>query len=714
MNDSLLFVEDIFPEGCLYGLTIRSPVAKGRIKTIECPRISSPYFLIRAEDIPGKNQLDGFPVPVLAGEKVSYIGEPVALLVGPSEAKLEEYAKQCKVLVEEDEPSVSPALLAERHIYLGTADDAAFEKIFSEAKTVVRGVYNTGIQEHGYAEPTGAVAVLTPEAETRFTVHTATQWPFHVRRSVAGLLKIPPEKIVVIPTAIGAHLDGKIWYPSLISCHAALASFITKKPVRLMLTREEDFRFSPKRAAMEIEMSSVLDEGGEIKATKTRVTANLGAQGIFTDEILDRVCLGTFGVYKYGAVKIDGYGLETNLPPQGPLSGFGLSQGFFARERHIAGITEALGTNPAEWRKNQFLHKNGKLAIGVPLKEAVSQDQLMDSAAAMSGYYRKWAAYELLRKRKPSSREIFRGIGVALAYQGSGFLSENSDKGAYTVEVTLEKDGSLEVCTSMVSSNPEYNNLWRNIAVDILAVDPAMVYIHSENTGNTGIHTSADSGPSTLSRNTTLITRLMERCCQAIRNQRFRDPLPITVRRTVRPDWAIPWEGKNTAGKQGKIDRASLSRLSWGAAVAEVEIDPVSYVPRIRGIWLALDGGKILSEGRARSTLKAAVIQALGWAAWEELDYNNGGDSIAAGTIAPQALSSYGMPSPADVPPINIEFIVNEAAGSRGLGELPFSCVPAAYVEAVSQAMDHHFDKIPLTARDIWNAGKLKNEGGTP
>jgi CO/xanthine dehydrogenase Mo-binding subunit len=708
--DSVIFVEDLLPAGCLFAQTIRSPVSRGTLREIRYPRLPVSFTLIRGTDIPGKNELDGFPVPVLASSRVSYAGEPVAILVGPDMAKLEDYAARCGVIVDEEAPEFSAAaageegILAERRLRFGDPEGG-----FSAGATVIRGVYATGIQEHGYAEPHGAVADFSArgEAGRRITVHTATQWPFHVKRSVAALLKLSPEQVAVVPTGIGSHLDGKIWYPSLVSCHAALASFITKKPVKLVLTREEDFRFSPKRNAAELQISSALGAGGELLATEIRVTANLGAQGIFTDEILDRTCLGALGVYKYGNVKLEGFAARTNIPPQGPLSGFGLSQGFFAMERHISRITDTLRLNPAEWRKNNFLRRNGNLAIGVPLKEPAALEQLLDTAAAMSGYYRKWASYELLRTRRRGTGasppgESLRGIGIALAYQGNGFLFEGSDRGAYTVELTLEKDGSLEIRSSMVSSNPEYLSIWRKVAVEILAVDPALVRIRTEST-----EAAADSGPSTLSRNTTIITRLMELCCQAIRKQRFRDPLPITVRRTVRPDRAPAWGGNDGGGRERSFDRTAFSRMSWGAAVVEVEIDPVSYVPKIRGAWLGIDGGKLLSEERARRSLKSSVVQALGWASREELAYEGG-------LISPEQVHRYDIPSPAEIPPVHVDFVWNDAAGSRGLGEIPFSCVPAAYVQAVSQAMDHHFEKIPLTARDIWDAGKTKGSEAGP
>jgi CO/xanthine dehydrogenase Mo-binding subunit len=704
MNDAPFFVDDISLKNPLFALTIRSPAARGRLRGIECPRMPNAYSLIKAPDIPGKNRLAIPAVPVLAEGAVSYIGEPVALLVGPDEVKLNEYAALCTVQVEEENPfffrgSLSPeSLIAKRDIRLGDT-----EQSFSGAKTIIGGTYRTGIQDHLYSDPPGAAAVLSREKSSqdkpydKIVIHTATQWPFHVRNSVAAVLGVPPEIVVVEPSAMGVHLDGKIWYPSLIACHAALGAFILKKPVKLILTREEDFRYSPKRGGTEIQIRTALGDGGQILGTEIQVVSDMGAagEGIFTDEILDRTCLGALGAYEWDNLTLRGFALGSNIPPAGPFCGFGLSQGFFAVERHISRIADAQRQDPAEWRKNNRSSKNIAFSFGLHHKGHIPLEEIMDTAAAMSDYRRKWASYELLRTcrrgKRGEDREPLRGIGIASAYQGNGFLYTGTNKGAYEVELTLEKNGSLEIKTSMVSSGKEHISLWQGIAAEILAIDAGAVRVAENRTDLV-----PDSGPDSLSRNITIITKLVERACVAIRGQRFRDPLPITVRRAYHPAKIPNWEGK-------PFDQNALVHLSWGAAVVEVEIDPVEYTPKIRGAWLGIDGGRILSENRARKSLVFSTIHALGWASREDLAYESG-------EIPHEYATAYGMLSPEDIPPIHIDFIWNDTVNPKGIGDLPFNCVPAAYVQAVSQAMDYSFEKIPVTGKDVWNVKKTLEE----
>jgi CO/xanthine dehydrogenase Mo-binding subunit len=337
------------------------------------------------------------------------------------------------------------------------------------------------------------------------------------------------------------------------------------------------------------------------------------------------------------------------------------------------------------------------LAIGTPIKDNVPVAELIDSVAAMSAYYRKWASYELLRtSRRAGSetgdlKENKRGIGIAAAFQGSGSLYSGIDKGLYGVELTLAKDGSLEIISSMLPGAEENARIWRNAAGAVLGVEERQVKISCP-------PSSPDSGPACLSRNISVITRLIERCGEAIRKQRFRNPLPITVRRSVRPDRFTAWNNETA-------DAQAFSRLAWGAAVVEIEIDSVSFDPRIRGIWLVVDGGRILSQARAKHSLKIAAIQALNWACREHIIYQNG-------VIPAEIIQVYDLPSPEEIPPVYVNFLPSDGAAPKGIGELPYSCIPAAYVQAVSQAMDHPFDKIPLNAEDVWEVEKQKKTDG--
>ena len=239
------FLEDIYPKNLLYAVTIRSPAAKGKLKSINI-QLPDNYTLITAKDIPGENKLENTSMPVLAYDKVSYIGEPVAIILGHEKTKLEELVSRCFVDIEEESPVFSCAdenceTEEMREIKTGNTE------LTGENLKKITGRYSTGIQEHWYAEPVGAITWYTGDKKTekKLIIKTATQWPYHVKRAVSCMLNEEPSNINVEPTALNLHMDGKLWYPSLVACHAALGTYMTKKPVRLILKRDEDFLFSP-------------------------------------------------------------------------------------------------------------------------------------------------------------------------------------------------------------------------------------------------------------------------------------------------------------------------------------------------------------------------------------------------------------------------------------------------------------------------------------
>jgi CO/xanthine dehydrogenase Mo-binding subunit len=498
------------------------------------------------------------------------------------------------------------------------------------------------------------------------------------------------EDVVILPCEIGVHLDGKLWYPSLVAAHAALATFVCKKPVKILLTREEDVRFSPKRPAVTIRHRAAIGADGALLALESRSVVEVGAAAPFVEEILDRLCLGSLGAYRCPNVRVEGFAVRTNTPPAGPFAGLGLSQSFFAIERHASHIAEVLGVDPAQWREANALGRNDRLASGAALKETVPSSDLIDAVVAMSDYRRKWAAYELMKRARGASGEgrkdsPLRGIGIAFAYQGNGFLSNGNDSGNYAVELTLEKDGALEIRSSAVSGSRETAALWRRTAAEILSLEDDMVRLAPNRTD-----ISPDSGPSTLSRNVTIVTKLIDRCCHAIRKQRFRDPLPITVRRSYRSPKSDGWDGVRMEG-------SPFSLFSWAAAVVETEIDPIDYEPRVRGVWLSVDGGRILSERKARSSLEIATLHALGWATRESI-------MLQDGALAVDNALDYSIAVPAEAPPITVDFTWTDTTASKGIGELPFACVPAAFAQAVSQATGTSFDELPIRAEAVRNS----------
>jgi len=700
---ALPFLEDIYPQNLLYAATIRSPVARGLLRSIESPVLPEGYTLITAENIPGENKLEGTNMPILTGDILNYIGEPVAILLGGDKTKLEELALRCKVNVHEDTPVFScddPNSCTEikREIIIGNTSEISQRKNdikkntdTSDSNKDVSGenyfscTYTTGIQEHWYAEPVGAVTWWEDEkSENVLVVKTATQWPAHVKNSIVKVFGMESLEIKIEPTALNLHMDGKLWYPSLIACHAAIGTYITKRPVRFILSREEDFLYTPKRCKTNIDIASILSKNGKINALEIDVCVNLGAYMVNGEEILDNVCLGSLGMYNFDNLKLTARAKKTNLPPQGEFSGFGLAQGNYAIERHISLITGLYDSDPSSWKVN-YTNTSSILPVSIPESSNISGEELIKTVIRISDYKRKWASNELLRQNRnnkiPES-ENPRGIGIAAGYQSNGLLYPHNENEDCSAEVTLTKEGTIEIKTNIISSE-DYKKIWERVITETISIEPDMIRIVPEN--------APDCGPSCSSRNITSITKLVEECCKTISKQRFHEPLPITVKETLKPK-----SGSLRSGSWNVADINSLSKPGLAAAVVEVMIDHIDYTPVIRGIWLAVDGGKIISTNRAKRSLIRSINQALGWVFTENIDYTNG-------VIPKTQYDNFKIYSPSKIPPVYIEFIKSEFSDPKGIGDLPFTCIPAALMQAVSQAADHPFNSIPLKRDDIWD-----------
>jgi len=707
----LPFLEDIYPDNLLYGLTLRSPVPRGQLKLIQVPMFPKDYTLVTAKDIPGENLLPDSKIPILADGQLSYAGEPVAILFGPDKTKLEELASKCFVKVQEEPPAFNFKDIEEpevkRNITIGETDE-----IFEKAGKIVTGSYTTGIQDHWYAEPVGAItffkddsalkkAKKTEPSVSGLVVRTSTQWPYHVKRAIVRVLGMDPASVFIEPTALNLHMDGKLWYPSLVACHAALGTLITKRPVRLILNREEDFLYTPKRCAVNIDIASAIDDNGNLLGSNIDIFVNLGSYGVNSEEILDQVCLGALGFYKNTNLKLTASANCTNIPPQGPFTGFGIAQGLFAAERHVSQIAEAVNKDPAQWRlahadSQQILPPASANRVKRPGSADDICKELIDTAAKMSDYYRKWASHDLLRQGRkghlPEKGDNPRGIGIALGYQGGSLLYHGEDKGVFSVEVTLTKESHLEIRTSLTTSE-DYNKIWEKVALETMSIKPEMIHIISAN--------ALDCGPSCSSRNITAVTKLVEKCCLAIRKERSHQPLPITVRRSSKPQNGHLWGGLFTPPENKVMDVSGFVKPGFAAAVVEVSIDFVECIPVVRGVWLAVDGGKIISKNRAIRNISRGASQALGWAFTENVEYING--------VLPESqYENFSIFSPVETPPIHIEFLASDNSEPKGIGDLPSACIPAAFMQAVSQAMGYSFKSIPIKRKDIWEMIRVR------
>lgn len=538
---------------------------------------------------------------------------------------------------------------------------------------VVQGTYRTGIQEHMYNEPQGAVA--DPRPDGSFILQTATQWPYHVRQTVADNLSIKPGACTVATTDTGVDLDGKLWYPSLVATHAALLAQKTGLPVKLVYSNLEDFQYTTKRAPVIVTHLTGIDETGAVTSAKVEISYNCGAYPLFTDEMVDQLAATALGLYDCDDVSVSVRVVRTNLPPLNVLSGFGTAATHFAAETHAARIVEISGADPVQWRIDQIK----SVRTGAFRAHPAAVVGTITSVVDRSDFSRKVAAYELQKKRREEGTTVnmaTRGIGLAIAAEGNGFAGSNESNYASAIAVELGTDGTAVLRTSTVPRSDTLRGYWISLVSDGLGLERNAVRLEAGRTGET-----PDSGPSTLSRSIAISGRLITQICATIQRRRFRSPLPIEVRRSYRVPRNASWDTITLTGQP-------FPHHALGAVVVEVSVDSVTFESRVRDVWLSVDAGRVIDDDQARRSLEMGVYQALEWATHEIVQYQRG-------AIDARSYLSYRNQSNPSLPGIHISLLQSTVREPRGVGSLPYNCVPAALAAAVSQATGRYMDQIP-------------------
>ncbi|MBN1699118.1 MAG: xanthine dehydrogenase family protein molybdopterin-binding subunit [Spirochaetales bacterium] len=682
-----VFTDDIFPKDLLYGITVRSRIPRGEIRSVAIGDLPPAYTSVMASDIPGKNRIPLFRggMPFLAHKEVNYIGEPVILLAGPDYATLQNLAYEIEIEYNDQTPFFSPEDETEERL----TDTITYSK--GDVRSLLEGGYNaitkkyyTGSQEHLYLEPQSAIAAWDGQ---NLVCHVATRAPFLVRECIAEMLGLSNRKIRVIVPEISDPFEGKIFFPILVAGHAALLSFRTGKPVKIVYSRHEDISFSFKRPATIITHTSVIDGEGKLLGLKTDIVFDTGAYNVISDYRLKSTTPALFKQYDCDNVDVNVRFVSTNKVPAGRFSGSGEPQIVFASELHASIIAKTAQMDPYIWKK-----KNLKL-----LPEGISRQKnktiiphaiaVLDEVINISDFLRKYGAYEAVNKRRLTQQGMetpLRGIGISLSSRNTGLEPQKVLK--QSVGVSLHKNKKVTIATSLVDPDGSKYSYLADVASGILNISVADIDFESIDTSRI-----PDSGPTMYSRMTYLIGKTIEQCCLLINKKKGKNPLPIEVKRKI----DIP-DGYNPANDK-KVPTPPCSG-AWEATVVEVEVDPVTYMTTCRGIWIVIHAGHINIPEAAREQVEAAALQNLGFTSMEVLDFKNG-------RVYQNRISDYTIPGIEDLPDIRVHFLENgsgpEQAPSLDLGDQAVTGVAPAYIAAIIQATGIDVTSIPLIPETI-------------
>ncbi len=698
LRDKTLNPRTIRSPGMQFVFTIRSDRAHARIIRLEAQGLPEGIVFIDASALAegAALRIEDDSMPILAAETVRYVGEPIGLLVGPDMDALREAVSCIRCTYEEFPALLGPTSGSDESLYQEVHRSCGdIEEAFGSAADTILTAVDTGLQEHFYADPHSAFARVANDGCIEVT--TATQWLHHVQQTVSSALGQTEKRVRVHGIDAGPTLEGKVWFPSLVAAHAALAASVTGLPCVLAYSRAEDLFSSPKRPAGSVRIRTALLEDNSVAGADVQIDYDGGAYPVFSAEMLQRLLVAALGAYQIPALRVSVRCHTTNTAPAGPFSGMD-ALAWLGAERWIGDVAVRTGTEPVELRL-RMLPKQDQTLMFNDFADAREQTApLLKDVVERSDFRRKFAAYELQRKQRSNIVDHpgrTNGIGISLTAQGSGFSGRREDLYPSSVTLRLDQDGHAWIATSARASTSVIHGYWVARVCDVLGIDADTVHIAGFDTD-----TAPPSGPNMISRVTMIHTRLLEQCLQAVRKKRFQKPLPIEITRSWRRARKQVWDADACTGMP-------YPERSWAACVVEVEADPITFEARVTSAHIVAYTGKVIDPKSARNSLATAAVHAITWAGRE------------SALVGPRASIARDGPvwfsSPfRNEPPVTVILVEDGAqANPLGLGELAFSCVPAAYASALSQALGVSVERLPSTAGNQYlAAGTLTRSAG--
>ena len=709
------YVDDLKVEDCLWGMTVRSPAPRGRIREVRFgPGVDwSELVVVDHRDIPGPNvvKLIESDQPVLASDYVRHMHEPVLLLAHPSRRMVRQAVREVEVLIDPDPPVLDFRLTPRadqiqyksdnvlKHLRIEKGDVA---HALAEAPVLVEGVYETGAQEHVYLEPQGMLAYVDGDV---LVIKGSLQCPYYVLDAMTHALARDQHRVRVVHAPTGGGFGGKEEFPSAVALHAGLLALKSGRPVKVIYDRAEDMAATTKRHPARVRHRTGVDRDGRLLAQDIDVVIDGGAYVTLSPVVLSRSIIHAAGPYHCEHVRIDGRAMFTNAVPFGAFRGFGAPQSQFATERHMDVIAERLGIDPIELRRRNLIRDGQTTATGQVIRDGVDRVAVLDRAVELSQYRRKQAGYAAFNAGHPTLR---RGIGLATFYHGAGFTGAGEVYLNSKVQVAGLPDGRIEVLTACTEMGQGQITVFTQLASDRVGYAPDDVIIAAPDTARV-----PNSGPTVASRTAMIVGHLVERACDDLRRQvseatargdylkraiaawhEQHPNQPLVGEAVYQPPPGIVWDEEHYRGD-------AYGTFAWATYVAEVEIDLRAYTARVIDFLAVQEVGKVLNETLARGQIQGGVAQAIGWALMEECKWNDG-------AMENGQLTNYIIPTSGDIPPIRVDFLEVPyrygAQGAKGIGELPMDGPAPAILNAVARATGTDPRSIPLTPERLMEA----------
>ena len=715
------FYSDASREGTLYAVLVRSPAATGKIKGVTIPELPEGYFLFTAQDIPGNKKVlvNEQEWKILGYDDVSYSGEPVGILCGPDENKVLELLENVSVNFDIDslESALKKAMKYHRrpvvNISKKTNDLSSFVSEINELPSLDTVLDNRRIEQNveeqvAYREIKSGVfrKKSIPQAEKKLFedtedfiteeqwkltfmpplwketcgsfcwkegkylhISSPTRWTTHLMSTVAATLKIPVSDIIVHKTKTSGVFSKGLWRTSVVSAQVALASFLTSKPVKLVLTQEEQDSYMAPGVDTTLTYKTAVTKDGILNGISVEIDIDVGCFNPFAQEIADRMAIVACNYYKPQSVHIIAKAHTSKKPPTSIcLRGID-SQIFFAIENQMQKIAEQTNMLPEELRRVNYEKKNNTYPFTIDCDNPI---ECFTKAVEISDFNRKYSSYNMdaVDRVQENSNPFFalplRGIGIATSFNVSDFYGTTSFAPDCKVEVSLLQNEHVVI--HALNPSQGIQAIWKKTAAEILKIRKDSISIDSE----FELAELPDT-PEDAINSISTVNELIKKACLDIDKKRFHDPLPITVKKVQPPSLKKNWDNETFSG-------TPFGPAAFATAVVEVELDTYTYNERIKGIWLVVDCGELFDKSAALKAIRLEIQQQLEMLVKDK-----------------------------SIPCDNITISFIESKNKAGqIGDLVRNTLPAAFSSALSLALATQLTQLPCTEKQIFELIKKR------
>ena len=740
------YVEDLKLPGMLHALVLRSPHAHATIRSIDTTAASSLTGVVSVvtaldlaeavRNVPTRGNTDADDLkppehPVLAGDKVCYVGQPVAIVVAEDLYLARDAMELIQVDYEPLPSVVDPleALAADApivHQALGTNlalqtinAGGDLEEAFALADHIVRQRFQVQRIAPAPMEPRGVMADYQAR-EDLLTVWDSTQHPHEMREHIADLLGRPQESVRLIAPDVGGGFGEKgCMYPEEVAI--PYLSILLNRPIRWVEDRQENMVAFHGRGHT-VDMEAAAKSDGTLLGIRVQIVADLGAYFLLSTPTVPVLTTHRLtGPYRTPAMSVEVKGVITNKPPTGAYRGAGGPEAAFCMERTVDLIARDLGLDPVEIRRKNFIAPD---AFPYETPTGITYDsgnywEALERALEMSDY-QSWK--EHIHQQRTGDTLI--GIGLATVVKGSGARVIRLTDHA---RVIVDPSGQVTAHTGVSPHGQGSVTTFSQLVADALGVTPWDVQVlHSDTDilpegGGTSGSRGMIAGGSAMyyvleearQKLTSIASHLLHCPAEEVelrdgqafdrRDQGQAIPFPQVAAAAYDEELLPP-------GVEPGLDFTGTHSLpaspyAFGAHVAVVQVSRESGHIEILNYAAVHDAGRIINPMLAEGQVQGGIAQGIGQALMEGMVYSEEGQPLTG------SLMDYALPRASNTPHFNLDTIETLSPvtpmGVKGIGELPTLAAPVAVVNAVMDALAplgiRHIDT-PLTPEKVWQA----------